>query len=311
MPSLRSRLCRLLIRYLVAAKFNPDKTIDEIRRGAESLTKLTGFPSQTHVEKIQLNSISAEWVFANEARKDRAILYLHGGGYNFCSPNTHRELCAYISMASSAKVLLLDYHLAPEHPFPAALEDATQAYRWLLKNGFAGNNIALAGDSAGGGLAIATSIALRDDGNPTPSSIACISPWTDLTMSGDSIKTHSVIDPMLNLQSMKLMASNYIGDNDPRNPLISPIFANLEAIPSTLIHVGSDEMLLDDAIRMAEKAKSAGVDVTLKIYDKMWHVWHLNARLMPEAKNAVTKFGSFIRQHFANKRHAMQMIRRQ
>jgi acetyl esterase/lipase len=220
MPSLRSRLCRLLIKYLVATKFNPAKTIGEIRRGAESLTKLTGFPSQTRVEKIRLNSLSAEWVFANEARKDRAILYLHGGGYNFCSP------------------------------------------------------------------------------------------WTDLTMSGDSIKTHSVIDPMLNLQSMKLMASNYIGDNDPRNPLISPIYANLEGIPSTLIHVGSDEMLLDDAIRMAEKAKSAGVDVTLKIYDKMWHVWHLNARLMPEAKNTIKKFGSFIRQHFVNKRNDMPMIQR-
>jgi monoterpene epsilon-lactone hydrolase len=300
MPSLRSRFCRLLIKYLVAKKFNPNKTIDEIRRGAESLTKLTGFPSQTRVEKIQLNNISAEWVFANEAREDRAILYLHGGGYNFCSPNTHRALSAYISMASRAKVLLLDYHLAPEHRFPAALEDATLTYRWLLKNGFSDKNIALAGDSAGGGLAIATSVSLRDDGNPPPSSIACISPWTDLTMSGDSIKSHAVIDPMLNLQSMILMASNYIGENDPRHPLISPIYANLHGIPPTLIHVGSDEMLLDDSRRMAEKAKGAGVDVTLKIYDKMWHVWHLNAKLMPEAKNAVKEFGSYIRKHFVN-----------
>jgi len=290
--------CRLFIKYLVATKFNPKKTIDEIRKGAERLTKLTGFPSQTRVEKIQLNNISAEWVCANKAREDVAILYLHGGGYNFCSPNTHRELAAYISMASSAKVLLLDYHLAPEHPFPAALDDATIAYRWLLKNGFSGKNIALAGDSAGGGLAIATSISLRDGGNPPPSSIACISPWTDLAMSGNSIKTHAGIDPMLNLQSMKLMASNYIGQNDPRNPFISPIYADLEGIPPTLIHVGSDEMLLDDATRIAEKAKSAGVDVTLKIYDKMWHVWHLNAKLMPEAKNAVKEFGSFIRSHF-------------
>jgi monoterpene epsilon-lactone hydrolase len=300
MPSYRSQFCRMLIKYLVAIKFNPNKTIDEMRRGVESLSKLAGLPSKTNVEKIKLNNISAEWVCSKEAREDRVILYLHGGGYNICSPNTHRELSAYISMASSAKVLLIDYHLAPEHPFPTALEDATLTYRWLLKNGFSGGDIALAGDSAGGGLAIATSISLRDGGNPPPTSIACISPWTDLEMSGNSIKTHAQIDPMLNLQSIKLMASNYIGENDPRNPLISPIYANLKGIPPMLIHVGSDEMLLDDSTRIAEKAKSAGVDVTLKIYDKMWHVWHLNAKLMPEAKNAIKELGSFIRSHFVN-----------
>ena len=148
MPSYRSQFCRMLIKYLVAIKFNPNKTIDEMRRGVESLSKLAGLPSKTNVEKIKLNHITAEWVCAEEARKDRVILYLHGGGYNICSPNTHRELSAYISMASSAKVLLIDYHLAPEHPFPTALEDATLTYRWLLKNGFSGGDIALAGDSA-------------------------------------------------------------------------------------------------------------------------------------------------------------------
>jgi epsilon-lactone hydrolase len=300
MQCLRSRLCRLLIRHLAERRFNSDRTVIEIRRGAERLAKLTRLPSRARVERIESDSISGEWVCAKEAREDRAILYLHGGGYNFGSPDTHRELAACISMASSASVLLLDYHLAPEHPFPAALEDAVFAYRWLLKNGFTGGKIALAGDSAGGGLAIATSISLRDEGNPPSSSIACISPWTDLEMSGDSIKTHAAIDPMLNLRSMELMASNYIGGNDPRNPLISPIYADLEGIPPTLIHVGTDEMLLDDSTRIAERAKNAGVDLTLKIYDKMWHVWHLNARFMPEAKNAVKEFGSFIRRHFVN-----------
>lgn len=275
-------------------------TIDEMRRGMESRTKLANLPRKTKIEKVSFNGISAEWICAKEAHEGRVILYLHGGGYNIGSPNTHRELAAHISMASGAKVLLPDYRLAPEHPFPSALEDATSAYRWLLDTGLTGGDISIAGDSSGGGLSIATSISLRDAGEPSPASIVCISPWTDLEMSGNSIKTHAEIDPMLNLQSLKIMASNYIGDGDPRSPLISPIHADLKGISPLLIHVGSDEMLLDDSTRIAEKAKSAEVDVTIKIYDQMWHAWHLNVRLMPEAKNAIKELGSFIRKHFAN-----------
>jgi monoterpene epsilon-lactone hydrolase len=300
MPSFRGKFCRILTKYLVAPKFNHNKTIDEWRSGMESLAKLASLPSKTRVEKITLNSIPAEWICAEDAREDRIILYLHGGGYNVGSPNTHRELAANISMASGAKVLLPDYRLAPEHPFPSALEDAISVYRWLLDTGLKGKNIAIVGDSAGGGLSIATSISLRDAGELLPASIDCLSPWTDLEMSGKSIKTHAEIDPMLNLQSLKIMASNYIGDADPRSPLISPIHADLKGISPLLIHVGSDEMLLDDSTRIAEKAKKAGVDITLKIYDQMWHAWHLNARLMPEAKNAIEELSSFIRKHFAN-----------
>ena len=298
MPSLRSKFCRILTKHLAAGIFNPNKTIDEMRRATERLTRLSRLPSNTKVEKITLNNISAEWICAAGAREDRVILYLHGGGYNICSPNTHRELAANISKASGAKVLLPDYRLAPEHPFPSALEDAVSAYRWLLDIGFTGAQIAIAGDSAGGGLSIATSISLRDAGEPVPASIACISPWTDLDMSGNSIKTQAEIDPMLNLQPLKIMASNYIGDTAPRSPLVSPIYADLKAISPLLIHVGSDEMLLDDSKGIAEKAKRSGVDVTLKIYDQMWHVFHLNARVMPEAKHAINELGSFIRQHY-------------
>ncbi len=300
MPSFRCKFCRLLTKYLVAPKFNPNNTISEIRKGMESLTKLASIPSKTKVEKITVNSMSAEWIYGKEALEGRIILYLHGGGYNFCSPNTHRELAAHIAIASGAKVLLPDYRLAPEHPFPSALEDATSAYRWLLSTGLTGGNIAIAGDSAGGGLSIATSILLRDAGDPPPASIACISPWTDLEMSGNSIKANSKIDPMLNLKSLKIWASNYIGDSDPRSPLISPIYADLKGISPLLIHVGSDEIILDDSTRIAEKAKNAGVNVTVQFYDQMWHVFHLNARLMPEAKNAIEELGSFIRKQFIN-----------
>jgi acetyl esterase/lipase len=298
MTSFRGLFCRILTKYFVAPKLNENKTIDEWRSGMESLTKLARLPSKTKIENITLNSISAEWICAKNAREDMVVLYLHGGGYNVGSPNTHRELAANISMASGAKVLLPDYRLAPEHPFPSALEDATAVYRWLLDAGLTGKKIAIVGDSAGGGLSIATSISLRDTGAPLPASIVCLSPWTDLELSGNSIKTHAEIDPMVNLQSLKIMASNYIGDADPRSPLISPIHADLKGISPLLIHVGSDEMLLDDSTRIAEKAKNAGVDITLKIYNQMWHVWHLNARLMPEAKSAINELGSFIRRNF-------------
>jgi acetyl esterase/lipase len=255
-------------------------------------------PSKTKLEKVQINGNSAEWVSGNNVYDDKVILYLHGGGYNTCSPNTHRALSAHISRASFAKVLLLNYRLAPENPFPAALKDAVSAYRWLINNGYSNENIALAGDSAGGGLSLAASISLRDSGDPAPSSVACISPWTDLKMSGDSIKTHAEIDPMLTHEVLQVMASNYIRDNDPRSPLISPIYADLKGLSPLLCQVGSAEILLDDSIRIVEKAKNAGVDATLKIYDQMWHVWHLAVRLLPEAQRAVREFGFFIRNHF-------------
>lgn len=300
MASYRSKFCRRLTRHLVVKKFNAHATIDDMRMEVENLVKWAGVPSKTQLEKVTVNKRPAEWVRAHDAREDRVVLYLHGGGYNICSPNTHRELAARISMASGAKVLLLDYRLAPEHPFPGALEDAAATYRWLLDQGFAGKTLALAGDSAGGGLAIATAISLRDAGEALPSSIACLSPWTDLTMSGRSIRTRAEIDPMLNLELLNLMASNYTDDSDAGHPLISPLFADMQRIPPMLIQVGSDEMLLDDAIRLAAKAERDGVAVTLKIFDRMWHVWHLFAKLMPEAKQAIGELGSFFQKHFYN-----------
>jgi acetyl esterase/lipase len=285
---------------LVAPKFNPNIPIDKARRDMESLTKFARLPSNTRVELVSLDTVSAEWVYRNSAPDDRVVLYLHGGGYNMCSPSTHRELAAHISNATNAKVLLLDYRLAPENPFPCALEDAIFAYRWLLGMGLNGGNIAIAGDSAGGGLSLAAAISLRDAGDPLPASIACISPWTDLEMTGDSIQINSEIDPMLNSPSLRIMANNYIGDYDPRFPLISPLYAELKGLSPILIHVGSDEILLDDSRHIAERARNAGINVKLKIYDRLWHVFHLNAKFMPEAKYAIQSFGGFIREHFTN-----------
>lgn len=298
MSIFRRKMLQMLIKYLLAPKFHRQKTITEKRNTLEKLTKLAVVPKNTKIEKIQINGISAEWVSGKNVPADKIILYLHGGGYNTCSANTHRELSAHISIESCAKVLLLNYRLAPENPFPAALKDTISAYRWLIHNGYSNDNIALAGDSAGGGLCLAASISLRDQGEPAPSSIACISPWTDLKMSGGSINTHARIDPMLNHDVLQVMASSYIGNNDPRSPLISPVYANLKGLSPLLCQVGSAEILLDDSIRIIERAKNAGVDATLQIYDQMWHVWHLAVRLLPEAQKAVRDFGSFIKNHF-------------
>ena len=300
MLSIRSRLCRVLTKLLVAPKFDPNIPIEKARKGMEDLTKFAHLPSNTKVEQVIIDGIAAEWVYGNSAKEDKVVLYLHGGGYNMCSPNTHRELAAHISNYSGARVLVPDYRLAPEHPFPCGLEDATSAYRWLLGRGFSGENIAIAGDSAGGGLSIATAILLRDTGDPPPASIACISPWTDLALTGDSIKTNSKVDPMLNVESLKAKADNYAGNADPRSPLISPLYADLSGLSPLLIHVGSDELLFQDSVRIAKKAENAGVSVSLKIYDHLWHVFHLNAKLMPEAKSALADFGSFITKHFGN-----------
>ena len=264
----------------------------------EKMAKFAKLPPNIQFKKITFNGMAAEWIYTDIAREERVILFLHGGGYNLCSINTHRELAAHIAKKSDAKVLLIDYRLAPEHPFPAALEDAISAYRWLLDSGLTGKNIAIAGDSAGGGLALATTISIRDAGDPLPSSIACIAPWTDLCMTGDSIITKSKIDPLVKIDSAKIWAKNYVGDNDPSNPLISPLYADLKKIPPLLIHVGTDDMLLDDSKRIAKKADNAGVKVELKIYEKLWHVFHLNVKAMPEAKYAVAAFGSFINDHF-------------
>ena len=298
MPSLRSKFCRFLVRNMVGSKYKKGASIVQIRKGLEDATRLAFLPANTSVEEISFSGIPAEWVYSKKADEENVVLYLHGGGYNSGSPSTHRELAAHISKDSKAKVLLTDYRLAPEYPFPAALEDSIQSYRWLIEAGYSSDKIAIAGDSAGGGLTLATCVSLKDSNDPMPSSLVCISPWTDLEITGESVEALENIDPMVNLASMQLMASNYIATNDPRSPLISPLHADFSKFPPILIHVGSNEMLLDDSKRVAEKAKQAGVDVTLNIYQEMWHVFHVFYRLMPEAKKAVRAIGSFIEKNF-------------
>jgi len=247
------------------------------------------------VERVNAPAAPAEWLRPPSAAPGRVVLYLHGGGYVIGSSRSHRHLAAAIAGAAGASALLLDYRLAPEHPFPAAVEDATAAYRWLLDQAIAPERIVIAGDSAGGGLTVATLLALREARVPLPAGGVCISPWVDLTCSGASYRTMAAADPIVRRAGVEEMARAYLGATPPRTPLASPLFADLRGLPPLLIHVGSDEVLLDDAVQLAERAKAAGVDATLEIYDRMIHVWHWFMPMLDEAQTAVEAIGRFVR----------------
>jgi acetyl esterase/lipase len=224
----------------------------------------------------------------------RVVLYLHGGGYVMGSRRTHRELAARIARDAAARVLVLEYRLAPEHPFPAAVEDATAAYRWLRKQGIAASSIAIAGDSAGGGLTLATLLALRDAGDALPACAVCLSPWTDLEGSGASAQPGGVDDPMIPVAALRDMGKLYAA-SDLRNPLAAPLHGNYKGLPPLLIQVGTREILLDDSTRVADKARAAGVTVRLEIEEGAPHVWQATPGL-PEAVDAVKRIGAFVRE---------------
>jgi acetyl esterase/lipase len=203
-----------------------------------------------------------------------------------------------VSRAAGARVLLIDYRLAPEHPFPAAVDDATRAYQFLLASGIQPARAAIAGDSAGGGLTVASLLALRDAGARLPAAGVCLSPWFDLTMSGGSIRSKAAVDPMVQGENLGRMAQAYLGTADAKLPLASPLFADLRGLPPLLVHVGTAEVLLDDSIRFAERARAADVDVTLDEWDDMVHVWHAFAAFLPEAREAMQRVGAFLRRRW-------------
>jgi acetyl esterase/lipase len=206
-------------------------------------------------------------------------------------------MASRIAIASKTPALQPAYRLAPEHPFPAALQDCVAVYRWLIDHGMPPQSTVVAGDSAGGGLAVAVAVTLRDDDVPLPAAIVCISPWADLELTGQSLGTRANVDPICSPEESQFQASQYVGKNDPRAALISPIYADLHGLPPLLIHVGDREILLSDAMRLAERAREDGVDVELKIWEGMWHVWHLFAGYVPESQQAIDEIGTFISKH--------------
>ncbi len=224
------------------------------------------------------------------------VLYLHGGAFCVGSSLSHRTLVAHICASGQARALSLDYALAPEHPFPAALEDAVAAYRFLRAEGLAPSRVAFAGDSAGANLILAALVVLRDAGEPLPAAAVCISPPTDFTGASVSLVSRAHLDPVVTLESVIPLCLAYAGGVPREDPRISPLFANLGGLPPLLIHVGSHEVLRDDAVRFARKAIEAGVDVRLEEGDQLWHVWHAAAPYVPESTHAIRRIGRFLRE---------------
>lgn len=243
-------------------------------------------------EMDSVGDVPVEWVSDLQSSQERVILYFHGGAYFAGSLITHREFAAQLAKVTGFRVLLVDYRLAPENPYPAAVEDAIAAYRWLLTQGFSPDQIIIAGDSAGGGLSLATLVNLRDLGDAMPAGAFCISPWTDLALEGDSLVSKARVDFICTPQMLRTSAPMYYGAHNPKSPLISPLYADLTGLPPLLIHVGTEETLLDDAIRLAEAAEEAGVEVDLHIWPEMFHVFPL-AGYMPETQAAMGMIKSF------------------
>jgi acetyl esterase/lipase len=266
----------------------------EMRAVMEATAGVGPLPEDVSFESVDAGGVPAEWVIAAGASGDRAVLYFHGGGYVMGSIVTHRGLVAGISQASGARVLSVDYRLAPENRYPAAVEDGVACYRFLLEQGLAPASIAIAGDSAGGGLTMATLLALREAGEPLPAAGVCISPWVDLTQSGETIETKAEEDPMVSGELLQQMADAYVEDSDARAATASPCFADLAGLPPLLIQVGTAETLLDDSRRLADRAKSSGVDVVLEEWDEMIHVWHAFALLLPEGRQAIRRIGEYL-----------------
>ena len=272
-------------------------TIEDHRLSYERIMAKMPMDDDISTERVGAGGVPAEWIVAPEAQDGRVMLYLHGGGYAFGSMRTHRVMLAHISRAATARVLGLDYRLAPECPFPAPVEDSIAAYRWLLSNGANPRKIVIGGDSAGGGLMVALLVALRYLGEPMPAAGVGISSWTDMEATGQSFIDNAEVDPSVNRDRILNIAKIYMAGKDLKAPLASPIHADLTGLPPLLLQVGSIETLLDDTNELAKRARAAGVEVEVDVWDDMPHVWHHFAPILPEARQAIQRIGEFMLKH--------------
>ncbi len=309
MPSLRSRALLFIMKHKHLFRFqlkresidwNDHESIIRFREQCEKGASRFGkIPAGIEISPVTIDGLSAEWIFPANATKDKVIFFVHGGGYVSGSCSDHLIHVSKFVTGSNVGALLYEYRLAPEHPYPAALDDSLTVYQWLLAQGVSSSNIVFAGDSAGGGLCLSLLLALRDKGILLPAAGVAISPWTDLKCTGESYRTNAkkCLSPE---GSWTAFSKHYAGNNDPGLPYISPLYGDLHRLPPLLIHVGSDEILRDDSIRFAEKAKQAGVDVTLNVGEGMFHCFPVCAPLFPEATHAMDEICNFIKTHLKN-----------
>jgi len=294
--SIRAQLISFLMRRTIKKQLaNIGDDVDAFRERMIRASGLSpGISGEVMVEPLNILGISCEWVSVEGSDAQRVLMYFHGGGYVFRGLDSRRDIAWRLAKASGLKVLLVDYSLAPDNPFPAAIEDATACYRWLLDEGYQAGHMMIGGDSAGGGLAVATLVNLKNLGLAQPSGAILMSPWVDLSVSGESIAVNEVADAILSRAALERFAELYLGDLDRKAPLASPLFADLSGLPPVMVHVGSTEVLLSDAERLVEKIKHAGGEAFLEVWPKMPHVFQVFARRIPEGKDAIGKLGVFL-----------------
>ena len=283
----------VLIEMIRANPFPED--LEDIRLAIDSLG--TPIADDIAVEELDVNGLSCLILTPRDADENRVILYIHGGGYAFGSFASYGGLASEIGRAANCRVLLLDYRLAPEHSFPAAVEDSHLVYRWLLDNGYDAQKISLAGDSAGGSLVMTTMITAKDNGDPLPGAAVCISPWLDMEFQGESIKERKDLDPMVTHESLAELVELYMAGQDLSVPTASPLSADITGFPPLLIQVGESEILFSDAERLAARAQAAELNVIFEKWPEMIHVWHLFYPVLTEGRTAISRIGEFIREH--------------
>ncbi len=275
-------------------------SLEERRAASEGWGILTAQPDGVRFEAADAGGVPAEWAIPEGSGPERVLLYLHGGGYSVGSIASHRKLVGHLAKAAGVRGLSVGYRLAPEHPFPAGLEDALGAFLWLLEQGHAPGHIGIGGDSAGGGLALATALALRDRGLPAPAGLVLLSPWTDLAASGASIVANAEKDLIVHLEGEEPDGAGYTTKDNITHPLVSPLYADYSGFVPFVVHVGSDEILLDDSIRLAERASDARCDVTVEVWPQMQHVFQIAAGNVPESDASVAKLGRWLSERLAD-----------
>ncbi len=296
-PSLGSRLGRLAVVHYLAPRFTADTSAQDTRQALENIAKLGRLPRGTQVEELSVAGLKAEWVRARNVpdNSNKVLLYLHGGGFFSGSLNTHRSLAAMISKASGLPVLVPEYRLAPEFKYPTANLDCLDAYHWLLEQGYKPENIAIGGDSAGGCLTLMTLLTVRDKNMPMPGAAVLLSPLAEaIYFDGESIITRDEADPWFSADNIGKHVTWFAGEKEQRPPILSPINQDLTGLPPMLIQVGDDEVLLSDSVRLAKRAKEAGVEAQLEVWDDMWHVFQSFAVIVPEARQALASMGAFL-----------------
>jgi epsilon-lactone hydrolase len=295
MVSWQSRLVDKALRVMTNKSPDANEPIEKMRARYTSMAKrLSKLDIDADFRPVKAGRTKAEWVEPGETQDHRVILYLHGGGYCAGSPETHRSIVARLCDASAARGLVVDYRLAPEHKFPAAVEDALDAYQWLLGQGIDPKGIALAGEGSGGGLAIATCMALRDANAPLPAAVVAMSPWTDLAITSWSALKLQKDDASQSMMVLSMQARHYLQGKSPTEPLASPLFGDFRGLPPHLIHVGANEILRDDASRLSQRAEAGGAEMSVEVWAGMPHAFQFYS-MLPEADGSLARLGSFIK----------------